>query len=468
MARAQLKGIGSITIWMIIFVALWLTSTVFLVILYTGQEELVSENNDLRKRNDRLISRDQDSSLELIRNARPHSEGGPTVVGLLEQHRGDTALLATGERADDASSVRSKRDQLLDSIGVDAIVSEPDSYEDASFSSALSMLYEEFKSEHAQRAAMEERLTELDAQVATLVDRNMEQKNDFDKRAKELSDELASVRADHDSYRTERESAIADLQKEFDDRREQGTADLTRERERRASTEHNLTELQARFKAQQERFGELLVGPEELATAREPDGSVLTAIAGDDVVYIDLGREDGITLGLQFSVYSASTGIPVDGRSKAQIEVVSINESSAECRIARVATNAVIIEGDLVANPVYDPNRQLTFVVIGRFDFDHDGAGDPDGAAVVDAIVTDWGGVVASELTALTDFVVVGEPPQRPRAGRDASREPTEQRSSIQEEWDRYNGTVATAKSLSVPILTQEVFLSFLGRTARR
>jgi len=468
MARAQLKGIGSITIWMIIFVALWLTSTVFLVILYTGQEELANQNDDLRKRNDRLISRDEDSSLELIRDARPAGEGGPTVVGLLEGNRGETAFLATGERADDASTVRSKRDQILDAIVVDGIVPDTDSFEDASFHTAMTMLYQAFKSEHAQRTAVDERLAELDAQVATLIERNTEQKNDFDRRAKELSDELASLRADHEAYSAEREAAIADLQREFETRREQGTADLTRERERRAAMERNLAELQGRFQAQQERFGELMVGPEELATVRQPDGRVLTAIPGDEVVYIDLGREDGLTLGLQFSVYSSDTGIPADGRSKAQIEVVSISESSAECRIARVETNAVIVEGDLVANPVYDPQRQLTFLVVGKFDFDHDGAPDPDGAEIVDSIVTNWGGAVTSELTALTDFVVVGGPPPRPRAAGEGAREQTERDEEAAVEWDRYTETVATARSLSVPILTQEVFLSFLGRTAQR
>ena len=44
MAKGQQQGVNAITVWMIVFVALWLTSTVFLVILYTGQEELRTEN----------------------------------------------------------------------------------------------------------------------------------------------------------------------------------------------------------------------------------------------------------------------------------------------------------------------------------------------------------------------------------------------------------------------------------------
>ena len=55
MARGQQQGFGSVTIWMIVFVALWLTSTVFLVLLYTAQEELTTENDSLREDNAVLI-----------------------------------------------------------------------------------------------------------------------------------------------------------------------------------------------------------------------------------------------------------------------------------------------------------------------------------------------------------------------------------------------------------------------------
>jgi len=81
MARGQQQGVNAITVWMIVFVALWLTSTVFLVILYTGQEDLHSENTRLQSANRRLISPAEDKAIDLVKNAQ---ETGPTVVGLLE------------------------------------------------------------------------------------------------------------------------------------------------------------------------------------------------------------------------------------------------------------------------------------------------------------------------------------------------------------------------------------------------
>ncbi|GAG23932.1 unnamed protein product, partial [marine sediment metagenome] len=263
-----------------------------------------------------LISSAEDGSLELTRDARPASAGGPTVVGILEGNRADTAFLATGDEADDAETVRSKRDELTKAIGRDAIVPDPDTYEDTSFYEALTTLYEAFKGENALRRAAEERAEELDTQVASLIQLNTDQKNDFDARAKELTDELAQVRADRDTHRADRDAAVEALRTEFDARRLQADADLTAERQQKATLERNLAELQARFRAQQARFGGGLAGPGELSTARQPDGRVLTAIPADEVVYIDLGRNRGLTLGLQFSVYSEATGIPADGRAK--------------------------------------------------------------------------------------------------------------------------------------------------------
>jgi len=208
--------------------------------------------------------------------------------------------------------------------------------------------------------------------------------------------------------------------------------------------------------------------PNELATARKPDGEILTAVPGDGVVYINLGRNNGLTLGLQFAVYSAETGIPANGVGKALIEVVSVSDSSAECRIANVARNQVILEGDLIGNPVFDPNRALQFTVIGQFDVDRDGIPDRAGAETIASLIKNWGGRVSNDVSAMTDFLVVGLPPRRPRAAADVPADQQAQNKSRQRAWDAYQRTISSAALLGVPVLTQEVFMNFLGVGAAR
>ena len=468
MARARFEAIGSVTVLMVIAVALGLTATVLLVFVYTGQQELVAENTRIKEDRDRLISQAERNSVALFQAAKKE---GPTVVGLLERARSETAELATGNAADDPGTVRSKLDQINQAIRSERLVSEAERFGEVSFQEALNILYEAFTAQHAQFRAARERVTQLEAEVDRLGKAEAEMRSDFERRARSLSDQLAEAEADRAAKLRERDETLARLQRSFDEERQQSTADVTKARQQVTGLEDKLARLQERFTTYQEKFGELLIGPEELATARQPDGKILTAIPGDDAVFIDLGRRDSLVLGLQFGVYPAETGIPVDGRAKAQIEVVSISDTWAECKVVRIPGYEVIREGDLIANPVYDRRRSLSFVVAGDFDLDHDGLPDSDGSAAIESIIKAWGGTVSSELSALTDFVVLGAAPRRPKAaGREATGEPTERVKAMQQLYNRYEETLASAKSLSVPIMPQEVFLNFLGHAvfARR
>lgn len=463
MARAR-EGGTAVTVGMIAFAALWAMATVFLVILYTGQEDLNNEITQVRTENEQIVSSQERRSIEMIKGARA---GGPTVVGLMEQARGDTALLATGDPADDPGSVRAKRDQILSAIRDDGLVKDTGKYEDVSLHQALTMLYEAYRSESSLRAELSKRAGDLEAEVTRLVEENASVKSDFEVRAAEMTATLNEAESARTTSRTERDASLASIEAEFAKVSQQNTEALTHERELRQACEVDLGEAQERFRVLRRRLGDMMVGPDELATARTPDGKVLTAVPGDEVVYVDLGRRDGLTLGLQFAVYSADIGIPADGRSKAQVEVVSINDTSAECKIVRQGRNQVILAGDLIANPIYDPSRPMVFVVTGGFDLNRDGAIDADGVGSVASLVRHWGGTVGDELTPLTDFVVVGAAPRRPRPDGEVSPDRVEVNRSRREVWDAYTETVTTAKNLSIPMMTQEVFLNFLGYSDR-
>lgn len=466
MAKGRQLGFGSLMYGMIVFVALWLTSTVLLVILYTNQEGLRTEIARFQRDNAKLIAPAERNAVPLFKQAR---EGGPTVVGLLEGARKDTAALATGNEMDDAAAVRAKLDDLLRTIRSDGFVSESEAqdYQDVSYHDALTMLYGEFGKNQALLADATDRVAQLEGEVDKLIEGNAQEKNNLDMRAQEISQQLADVEKDHTQYRRERDEQVAALERRNEDHRRQADADLTEERQRSAELDARVVELQQRTQALHEKFSGLMIGPQELGTARQPDGRILTAVPGDGVVYIDRGRNDRLVLGMIFAVYSAGDGIPADGRAKAQIEIVSIDDEAAECKIVAVAPNELILEGDLVANPVYEPNRAVGFLVVGVFDLNHDGVPDADGVATIESLVTEWGGTISAELTALTDFVVLGGAPRRPRPLGDGAPEQTERHNMMQQVYDRYVGTIEAARTLAVPILNQEVFLNFLGYTCR-
>ncbi|MCO6439255.1 MAG: hypothetical protein J5J06_19355 [Phycisphaerae bacterium] len=460
MAKVQ-QGVGAITVWMIVFVALWLTSTVFLVVLYTGQEELKNENQRLSDDVDRLITSSQRNAIPQFQEAKP---GGPTLAGLLEDARRQTAEIATGgEGGDNVATVRTKRDELVKMIERDRVTPDSGEYAGLSLLQVSRKLYESLKSSQLARTAAENRVAELEGQVDQQIQTNLAQKTEFEKRAQEMAGQVEEVETSRAAFRREQQEAKDKLQRDFEQRLQQNDTVLAQVRQSRATLEEENRELQERFRAQQAKFSELLVRPEELGTARKPDGMVLTAIPGDEVVYINLGRKDRLTLGLQFTVYTAEDGIPASGRGKARIEVVSMEDTSAECRKVWVDPRQVVLEGDLIANPVYDADRALSFAVAGAFDLDHDGTPDPNGADIIEALIENWGGKLVSEPTALTDFVVLGAEPRKPRTTINPSAEEAERARRMQEAVDRYERVVTTANNLAIPVLPQEVFLNFLG-----
>lgn len=280
MARALQQGIGSMTV-LIVFVALWLASTVVLVILYTRQEELRTANARLEEDNLRLISPAERRSVPLFQNA---SANGPTVVGLLEGARSETAALASGEPANDTATVRGKLDDFLRRIRNDRIVPDPEDYENLSYHEALTMLYEAFGAERSGRVDAEQRVAQLQAGLDKAVETNAQQKANFETRAREFTEQLADVEAGRGRYRRERDEQVAVLEREFDERRQQSDADLTQERQRSTALEEQLGQFQHRFIQLQQKFAPQLAGPQELSTARQPDGEIITAIPGDDVV----------------------------------------------------------------------------------------------------------------------------------------------------------------------------------------
>ncbi|RJP42409.1 MAG: hypothetical protein C4547_00690 [Phycisphaerales bacterium] len=468
MARATQQGSGYI-IGMIVFGLLWATATVFLVVLYTDQEELRTAAEAAREARELAITAAEQRSIALAKEAK---RGGPTIAGLLEEARSVTAEIAVGDPAADAGVVRQKRDDLVSRIkdqivrmstADPSLVAEAAKFDGASMIYATDGLFRLLQQEHDLRVEAQKRADDLNTRMDEAIAANTAQKADFDQRAAAMQAKLADIEQSRDQYRRERDAKIADLEKQYEELRNDCTATITAERQKKLDLEQRYGEMLARYTELQNKVGNLQVSPQQLATARNGDGVILTAVPGDDAVYIDLGRRDALILGMRFAVYSSKTGIPADGRAKASIRVESLSETSAECKVLWVAPHEVILEGDLVANPIYERDRSLTFVVVGDFDVDCDGQLDGDGPSRIEALVTNWGGRVVEDVTALTDFVVVGVPPTGPRLAGDVSPELQSRQEAVQRRLARYNAVVDSAKTLSIPMLPQQVFKNFLG-----
>jgi hypothetical protein len=206
----------------------------------------------------------------------------------------------------------------------------------------------------------------------------------------------------------------------------------------------------------------------------QADGKIIRA-AGKDVCYINIGEHMQVSPGLTFEVYDRATGVPpippnVSGDEqlpvgKASIEVTKVGPISSECRIVHLEPGAVLSEGDLIANLVYDPNTKYKFFVYGDFDMGQSGRPSAGDADVIRRLITQWGGTITDKIDVNTDFVVLGAEPVLPTFTHDEMQDPlnVDKANKAQAALDEYANKRQMAIELHIPVMNQNRFLYYVG-----
>jgi hypothetical protein len=213
-----------------------------------------------------------------------------------------------------------------------------------------------------------------------------------------------------------------------------------------------------------------------------PDGYIASILSDQQLVYIDLGRVNHIVRGMTFEVYDHKVGIVRDAfgdlRGKATVEVVTVGESASKCRIVRTGSGREILEGDVVANAVYDPNMVFKFFVYGEFDIDNTGQATRSDRQRIEGMVRRWGaqlvpslqpGGSPAEITYDVDFLVLGKEPPLPEEPSEDVVDPVVLSSfdTAKKQYETYYELSKEAKSLSIPILNLNRFLTMTGHYQR-
>ena len=136
-------------------------------------------------------------------------------------------------------------------------------------------------------------------------------------------------------------------------------------------------------------------------------------------------------------------------------------------RITKSELIKPILQGDIVANLIWDTDRTNVFVIAGDFDLDNDEQIDNNGADKIKTLIEKWGGRVDDALSIDTNFLVLGKQPQvlqKPTVEEvDIDPRAMEVYNASLQRLDRYNGLRDQAQSLWIPIFTFDRFLYFIG-----
>jgi len=214
-----------------------------------------------------------------------------------------------------------------------------------------------------------------------------------------------------------------------------------------------------------------LTAPNE---AEMVDARIVGINAAAREVYLSIGRSQHVVVGMPFEVYSRGTSIrpDADGQypaGKASVEVVRIDEGTCVARIIREARGNPIIDGDFVANAVYDPNKKYVFTVYGNFDANRDGIPTPGEAADIRALIDQWGGTVRDDIGGDTDFLVLGTRPVLPPEPKET--DPVElinRYLRLKQAVQRYDDLFETARRTGIPVLNQNRFETLTGQHGQR
>ena len=390
-----------------------------LIWLVTQQEQLRANAESATNARAKIVKgNDEAEAKKLFPNIQ--AGAGKTLVGEIVRSGRGMMGRVTGDQTDSTQTALAKLDAVIAKIGADA--KDENARRLASSSGAVALiegLYEQYTAERNARLKAEKSNEKALENLAKAEAANKELQSNFESRLAKLSsqvEELQRSKSDFEDVKRAEVSALASKVESTRDELEEAKMTHARQKRQIAGTLKEQDQmLAAQAVALKEFRGNVPSNAEPLAVARTAVGRILRILPGDSLCYVNIGRDNNVTLGMTFSVYSADERIPANGRGKATLEVRSVDATTAECRVvAAPSPDDPILEGDSVNNILISRNRskKQRFVVVGDFDTDFDGEPDIRGREQIIALIKRWGGIVDDEVTAATDYVVLGVPPK--------------------------------------------------------
>jgi len=319
-------------------------------------------------------------------------------------------------------------------------------------------------SERAQ--SLEEQLDIAESRLADFSEERERMRADHQATIDSLNEQIEAIQRRADRYAREVEQAKQDMERRvasIRDNYEQQIADLESELE---DAKNELASKTDSIQTLQSKLNEIRVSASDEGAIQ--DGEVLE-ILDDGSVFIDLGRQDRVVLGMRFEVYGDITETRRDASGnippgKATIEVTRIDETTSRARAIRTTRGRAPVRGDILVNPIYDRNKTYSFFVFG--DFDLDGVGGPTAreTETVRSRIREWGGEIADEFRGDIDFLVVGVAPEEPGPLPPSPTGPQVRRHvEAQRFYSEYQDLINRAGNLSIPVLNQNRLFTLIG-----
>ncbi|MFP3936765.1 MAG: BRCT domain-containing protein [Phycisphaerae bacterium] len=443
---------------LIVFVMLFLIATVLAVLFYLNfdeQRKLAAGSEELREdlASDNELSRGRIA--ELLRR-REQGELSETVVGHLTG-RLDELVSFIHPAAADIDQAIARAEEAYETLG-----------ERGGLAPLAISLQERIAGQQETIESLRDELSQREEELEARSESLSEVEAEYERSLRSAKDEIAELQERISSLQQAQGGQIEGAQQRIEEVRSELQSQISEKVQTIDSMESKIAELEETVAGLRDQL-ERKTG--RGVKALRPDGKILRVVEAENICYINLGAGAGLKPGITFSVYP-DEGVPEmeaeedELNGKGSIVVTKVDDTVSECRITEQTEGDPIVEGDLVANVVYDALRELEFVVIGQFDVFGTEQASESGAAQVRQMIRRIGGRITDDVTVQTDYVIVGQAPQRP-ATPPQSAPPSvwdvyEQRLEAYQQFEQIQ---STAQGMRIPVLDEDRFLAFIGYT---
>lgn len=454
MARGRSGGGTGVAFALAALAGLALVFLVLSVVFYTQVADAQAEADTATNKLSQYVQRNEEGLPEVANLLQAR---GTVVGGLLDQNQKLIGMVSPDANYDSIISLRE---------GDNAEFSGP------SLFVMIRDLRQRVQNGENTIASLNSDLQAAQGRVTQLAQQKSELERSYDDAVAELNRRVGEQSETYTDFRDNSESGFGQIETRLNQTRAQLETRLNeveRERNLLASRVKNLEqELQRSLRSD----GDLVGVP------TTPADGLVAEIANDGSVFIDIGRDQYVTLGMTFEVFAADDLIKLevddqggfaDLRGKATLEVFNLTDTAAQTRVVRQTRGRKIASGDKVANIAYDPNITFKFMVFGDFDLDNSGDPSPTDKDRVEGLVRQFGGELIEELNFDVDYLVLGKLPAPPQPLAANEIDPVKIQAFVnaQREFETYRSLEQQAREFKIPILNQNRFLSVVGYYTR-
>ncbi len=448
---------------LITFVFLWVLSTAGLVIFYIAWGKADQSTDSVKQRLAQIASY-RDEQNPAVRDMLTNATATRTVIHQLQRQIADLKFSIVG--AQHASAV--KVSALTGSTGEIATALNTAGMSGKNLLAAVSELKSQLDQAQSLEAQYKKAWRNYQRQFTDAQGTFHSDTGTLNQKLADARKRIDTLTAQLDAAKTQLAGQATTLQNQISAQQTKFVTDLRKDVVLKQQYQQELVSRDLTVKNLQHQI-QGLRAPTQGANAilSQADGKILRVSAVNNMVYLNIGSNDHLSIGQTFAVYSPLLGVGKGTNSKASIVVTKVGPYASVARITHIADKQALFPGDLIANPVFssDLNRKYHFVVYGDFDLNGNGVPTAQGREQIVSLIKQWGGVVDKKLTSQTDFLVLGSPPAKPSLNFGASE--TKASSSVAQLQDmaqsQYNVLEAKAQGFSIPILNANRFLAMIG-----